>query len=299
MGHQIDGIINLNKPPATTSFQMVAMIRKLSGVRKTGHAGTLDPDATGVLPVLLGRATKLASFLTESGKVYQADIKFGCATTTYDSSGDVTIERDVSSLSLKEIEFVLDHFHGDIEQVPPMYSALKHQGKPLYIFARSGLEVERQPRKVHISRIEIIGWQKPILSIEVECSKGTYIRSIAHDMGETLGYGAHLAGLTRIRVGSFHIDQSITIEQLETGFQNDTWPDFIHTPDVALRNLGVITVNENVEQDISYGHPFRSDSISLATEGEFRRTYSEDGRFLALVKYDESSEMWKPKRVFI
>lgn len=299
MGHQIDGIINLNKPAAKTSFQMVALVRKLSGVQKTGHAGTLDPDATGVLPILIGRTTRLASFLTDTTKVYQADIRFGCATTTYDSSGDITAEGDISSLTLAKIESALKPFHGDIEQVPPMYSAVKHQGKPLYRLARDGIEIDRPPRKVHISRIEIIEWQIPILTIKIECSKGTYIRSLAHDLGNAIGCGAHLASLIRIRVGPFHIDRSITPEEVENGFRKNTWQDFLYKPDSALGGFDTIVVDEECEHNIACGRPFMTDSISGILEGEFRRTYSKDGRFLALVRYDESTGMWQPKRVFI
>ncbi|MBT4510958.1 MAG: tRNA pseudouridine(55) synthase TruB, partial [Chloroflexi bacterium] len=157
----IDGLINLNKPKGKTSFQMVSLVRRLSGVRKVGHSGTLDPDATGVLPILIGRPTRLATFLTESTKVYRAEVEFGISTDTYDASGNVVQRGDTSALATERIEAALDSFRGVIEQTPPMYSAIKYQGKPLYHLARAGVEVPRQSRKVTISRLEITDWQSP------------------------------------------------------------------------------------------------------------------------------------------
>ncbi len=194
---------------------MVALVRKLTGERKVGHAGTLDPNATGVLPILVGQATKLARFLTDATKVYRAEICFGSATTTYDSSGTITQKGDATPLTLDQIRLALNSFCGLTLQIPPMYSAIKHHGKPLYQLARSGIEVPRSPRKVNISRIDVIDWQNPIITIEVECSKGTYIRSLAHDLGQKVGCGAHLSELTRLQCGPFTIDKAISVAQLE------------------------------------------------------------------------------------
>ncbi len=298
MEHSIDGIVNLNKPRNKTSFQMVALVRKLTGVRKVGHSGTLDPDATGVLPILIGRATRLASFLTDSPKVYRAKIEFGRSTTTYDSSGDTIAEGDVSSLTLDIIEASLDRFRGAIEQVPPMYSAIKHQGKPLYKLARAGLEVARKPRKVHIFRFEIQDWQNPILSVEVECSKGTYIRSLAHDLGQVLGCGAHLHGLIRVQAGPFNIDQATTPDELANAFDDGSWRNLVHPPDVALSNLIAIMVDSSEEENIVHGRPVALREGLEANDGELRRAYSVDGRFLALVCFKRESGLWHPKRVF-
>ncbi len=299
MGHQIDGIINLNKPSGKTSFQMVALVRKLTGVRKVGHSGTLDPDATGVLPILIGRATRLAPFLTDTAKIYRAEIQFGRATTTYDSSGDTTAQADASSLTLDMIESGLKQFCGDIEQIPPMYSAIKHKGKPLYRLARAGMEVVREPRKITIFRIEILQWQIPCLTVEVECGKGTYIRSLAHDLGQMLGCGAHLAGLIRIQTGPFRVEKSISTDELESGFESNSWRDFIHSPDIALENLVAIKVDESGEQNISCGQPVKYISDFDTPDGGLGRAYSEDGRFLALIRYEEEQDLWYPKRVFI
>ncbi len=294
MGHYaISGIINLNKPPEKTSFQMVAAIRKLTGVRKVGHSGTLDPDATGVLPILIGRATRLASFLTNTSKTYRAEIKFGRATDTYDSSGDTTHEGDVSSLSIEIIEAALDQFRGTIEQVPPMYSAIKHQGKPLYHLARAGIEIERKPRQINISRFEIIDWHPPLLTVEVECSKGTYIRSLAHDLGQTLNCGAHLYNLVRTQTGPFHIGQSVTIDELA----ESSIGSFVLPPDAILTYMPSITIDSTGKDNIACGRPIKNEMTSAENE-EYCRTYDEDGQFLALVRFNEETGLWHPKMVF-
>ncbi len=278
---------------------MVALVRKLSGVRKVGHSGTLDPDATGVLPILIGKATRLASFLIDSSKTYRAEIEFGCATTTYDSSGDVTFEGDTSPLTLEGIESALEYFRGSIQQIPPMYSAIKHQGKPLYRLARSGIEVERQSRNVHIYRLETGDWQNPFLTLEVECSKGTYIRSLAHDVGQMLGCGAHLRGLVRLQSGPFHIDQSVSVAELESGFENGSWQGFVHPLDTALMHLNAITVDTQAKSDVTYGRPTVPVEKWNVVDGELCRAYSENGQFLALVRFNGETGLWHPKKVFV
>ena len=178
-----------------TSFEVVAFVRRLSGERRVGHGGTLDPKATGVLPVGLGRGTRVAEFLAQENKVYRAQVELGTATDSYDVSGKVTWRGDVSAVTRELVEAALDSFRGLIEQTPPMYSALKYQGQPLYRLARAGIEVPRLPRKVNIFRLELLDFELPLLTLEVACSKGTYIRSLAHDLGQALGCGAHLKSL--------------------------------------------------------------------------------------------------------
>ncbi|MDD5095068.1 MAG: tRNA pseudouridine(55) synthase TruB [Dehalococcoidia bacterium] len=294
----IDGIINLNKPQGKTSFQMVALTRKLSGERKVGHSGTLDPDATGVLPILLGQATKLARYLTEAGKIYQAEIRFGSATTTYDSSGTTTQQGDTASLTLEKIKPSLNSFSGIIEQIPPMYSAIKYQGRPLYHLARTGIEIPRMPRQVTISRLDVQSWQNPVLSIEVECSKGTYIRSLAHDLGQALGCGAHLSKLSRLRSGPFCIEEAISVAQLQEAFQGKQWKAIISPMDTALPHLTSITVDEASEADIAHGRPFPWAEGQEKAIGNQCRAYSTSGRFLALVHFDAEKGLWQPDKVF-
>ncbi|MCL0039255.1 tRNA pseudouridine(55) synthase TruB [Dehalococcoidia bacterium] len=295
----IHGVINLNKPQGMTSFRVVARVRKLSGERKVGHSGTLDPEATGVLPILLGRATRLARFLVESPKVYRARVEFGRATTTYDASGTTTGRGDASSLTLEQIESAINSFRGPIEQIPPMYSAIKHRGRPLYHLARTGIEVPRKPRMVTIYRLDLLDWQSPILSIEVECSKGTYIRSLAHDIGQLLGCGAHLAGLVRLQTGIFHIDESISLAELEDVFEHGYWETFIHPPDSVLSHLAAIAVDVAGEDALVHGRPLSQRDDEDAASGEQRRAYSSDGRFLALIRFNAETGSWRPEKVFV
>lgn len=298
MRQTIDGVINVNKPQGKTSFQVVSLVRKLSGTKKAGHSGTLDPDATGVLLILLGRATKLAGFLMDSPKTYQVKIAFGCATTTYDFNGTVTHEVDTSSLTLDHIKENLKRFQGDIEQTPPMHSAVKYRGKPLYRLARAGVDIPRKPRKVHVFRVEVLDWQNPLLTLEIECSKGTYIRSIAHDLGNATGYSAHQRELARTRNGPFHIDDAVSIPTLEEAFRSGQWRDIVKPLDAAVSHLPPMVINPSLEKAITYGHPFpSSDQGTHYTDNQYCRVYSQDKRFLGVVRFNARQGLWEPERV--
>jgi tRNA pseudouridine55 synthase len=194
----LDGILNIHKPTGKTSYDMVAMVKRLSGERRVGHAGTLDPAASGVLPICLGRGTRVIEFLAEASKTYHARIELGVETDTYDASGRIVQRKDGSAIGLKEIEVALLPFRGLIEQTPPRYSAIKHQGRRLYELARAGIEVEPRSRPAMVYRLEILGWAPPTVTVEVECGKGTYLRSLAHDLGQSLGCGATLQELVRL-----------------------------------------------------------------------------------------------------
>jgi len=262
-----------------------------------GHAGTLDPEATGVLPIFLGQGTRLVEFLAEATKVYKAEIELGIATDTYDAAGKVTRRCDVSSLTREQVDMGVSSFSGFVDQIPPMYSAVKHKGIPLYRWARAGIELPRKARRVEFSRLEIIGWQLPLVTLEVECSKGTYIRSLAHDLGQKLGCGAHLRNLVRLKSGPFHISDAVSISKLEDAFRQGYWSEFVHPMDTAVLHLPAMTVDEDGERAIINGRP-----LALATEGDvsarFCRAYSGDRRFIALVRYDEERGYWKPEKVF-
>lgn len=293
----IDGILNLDKPRGKTSFGVVALVRRLSGERRVGHAGTLDPEATGVLPVLLGQGTRLIEFLADATKVYSAEIELGIATDTYDATGKVTQRCDASSLTREQVEMALSSFSGTVDQTPPMYSAVKHKGVPLYRWARAGVELPRKARRVEFSRLEIIDCNLPLLILEVECSKGTYIRSLAHDLGQKLGCGAHLKNLIRLKSGPFHISDAVSISKLEDAFSQGYWAEIIKPMDVAVIHLPMITVDEDSERAIINGRP-----LDLVTGGDVSaklcRAYSRDGRFIALLRYDEQRGHWKPEKVF-
>ncbi|MBV8821973.1 MAG: tRNA pseudouridine(55) synthase TruB, partial [Ktedonobacteraceae bacterium] len=201
----MDGIFNINKPTGMTSHDVVAKIRKLLKQKRVGHAGTLDPAASGVLPICVGQATRVAEYLSESGKAYEAHIVFGITTDTYDADGTVVHTADTTQLSLEQIEVALQHYLGFQMQMPPLYSAIKLQGQPAYKRVRAGEQVTLEPRPIEIYQLRLLSWQNPHLTLAVECSKGTYIRSLAHDLGTHLGCGAHLAALTRTRSGPFHL----------------------------------------------------------------------------------------------
>jgi len=293
----IDGILNLDTPRGKTSFGVVALVRRLSGERRVGHAGTLDPEATGVLPVLLGQGTRLVEFLADATKIYKAEIELGVATDTYDATGKVTQRCDTSSLTREQIETALCSFSGTVDQTPPMYSAVKHKGVPLYRWARAGVELPRKARRVEFSRLEIIDCNLPLLTLEVECSKGTYIRSLAHDLGQKLGCGAHLKNLVRLKSGPFHISEAVSITKLEDAFRHGYWEEIIYPMDVAVLHLQIMTVDEGSEKAIVNGRP-----VDMVAGGDVAaklcRAYTMDGRFIAILRYDTEQGHWKPEKVF-
>ncbi|MDY6892893.1 MAG: tRNA pseudouridine(55) synthase TruB [Chloroflexota bacterium] len=293
----IDGIINVDKPRGKTSFDVVALIRRLSRERRVGHGGTLDPEATGVLPVFLGQATRLVEFLVESKKTYHAEIELGISTDTYDSAGSITKRGNISSVTTEAVTEAVSSFHGVVEQIPPMYSAIKHHGVPLYRLARSGIEIPRKTRRVELSRVELLEWHPPLVTLEIECSKGTYIRSLAHDLGETLGCGAHLKNLIRLSSGPFHIRDGVSIPQIEEAFKESHGTTLIQSMDTAVLHLESVAVCDKDEKAITNGQPV----VLAQTEGvpgKRLRAYTSEGYFLAILRYDEEREWWRPAKVF-
>lgn len=299
----MDGILNINKPAGQTSFSVVAKIRRLSGERRAGHAGTLDPEATGVLLVCLGKGTRIIEFLVDTTKTYLAEIELGSTTDTYDGSGQVTHRSDVSGITLEQIENAVAAYRGTIHQTPPMYSAVKHQGQPLYKLARKGIDIERESRPVTIHRLEIHDWQEPVITTEIECSKGTYIRSLAHDLGKTLGCGAHLKSLVRTGCGDFRIDDSTSMPELEEAFRHGYWQQFVYPIDKALRHQKAVVVNEATEEMIKRGKQVLLETESSKRNGnisqKYCRVYSLDGRFLAVLECTSDENTWQPKKVLI
>jgi len=211
---RIDGIFLLDKPSGISSNQALQLVKRLFQAEKAGHTGSLDPLATGLLPICLGEATKFSSFLLDADKSYQALLKLGVTTTTGDAEGEVLQRRDVQ-VDEAQVKSGLQTFVGSISQTPPMYSALKHQGKPLYEYARDGIEIERKAREVQIHDISLLRFERDEIEIIVQCSKGTYIRTLAEDIGESLGCGSHLGGLRRLTTGHFDLVDALTLEALE------------------------------------------------------------------------------------
>ncbi len=296
----MDGILNINKPAGKTSFGIVAMVKRLSGERRAGHAGTLDPDATGVLPVCLGRGTRIVEFLMDTTKAYRAEIELGIATDTYDSSGQITRRGDPSRTGRAKIEKTLQSFRGSIQQTPPMYSAVKHRGQPLYKLARAGIEVERKSRPVKIHRLEIVDWQTPVVTLEIECSKGTYIRSLAHDLGQELGCGAHLKNLIRTRCGVFNIEDAVPMSRLEDAFRNGYWEQYVYPVDIVLQDYNAVVVDDADEEAIKNGSPLVMEhDTDSSPKQKYCRAYALDGRFLCILQYVPDKGIWQPRKVML
>src|SRR5213080_1069477 len=232
----MDGILNINKATGMTSHDVVAKVRKILRQKRVGHTGTLDPAASGVLPICIGQGTRVAEYLSEGGKAYQAEIIFGVVTDTYDTEGTVIRTAPVAELTLPQIEAALSHFLGPQIQLPPRYSAIKIQGQPAYKRARAGEEVALEPRPITITTLTVLAWNSPRLTLAIECSKGTYIRSLAYDLGEQLGCGAHLAALIRTRSGPFLLSESITLDQLSEAAASGTIDKYLYPIDSVLQD---------------------------------------------------------------
>ncbi len=294
----IDGILNINKPSGETSYSLVAMVKRLSGERHVGHAGTLDPGATGVLPICLGRGTRIVEFLMETTKTYRADIELGKVTDTYDASGRVIELHDASAVSRTEVELALNAFRGTIQQTPPAFSAVKHQGRALYHWARAGIDVKPESRLAQVHSLEIIDWQPPVATIEVVCGKGTYIRSLAYDLGRELGCGAYLKSLARLRYGPFDIKDAISVYELQEACRHGYLHHFVHPVDSVLSCWSAMIVNYEREQSIKHGQSLMLSNRTGLTEGRCR-AYTLDGYFLGVLRFNAEQQEWQPEKVFL
>lgn len=276
-------------------------VKRITGQRKkVGHGGTMDPLARGVLPVCFGQATRLMDHVVGGRKIYLMEIRFGVTTATYDGEGEVIKTGGTGGLTRALIEDALEPFLGVIQQAPPMYSAIKVGGQRLYKLARAGIEVEVASRPVEIHDIRIVGCELPSLTLEVECGKGAYMRSLAHDLGEALGCGGHVAALERLSCGEFKAETSVTPEQLEPSDDTrDGWRKHLLPVDWVLQNLNSITVGQQAEQYLRHG---QSVNLGQAPQNagylEEFRAYANDGRFLALVRFDRGDNSWRPVKVF-
>lgn len=298
----MDGIFSINKQPGMTSHDVVARVRRLVHQKRVGHSGTLDPSASGVLPVCLGQATRVAEYLSESGKEYRATIHFGTVTTTYDADGAVVRESPVD-LSRERIAAVLPDFTGDLMQVPPVYSAIKRAGQRAYELARAGETVIMEPRNVTIYDLRLESWEPPELELDVSCSKGTYIRSLAYDLGERLGPGAYLSRLVRTRSGPFTLKDSLTLEELEAALADGTWKDHLFAPDTALLDRRAVILAQENEKRVRNGQMMRFLPLARpldappAFDGELLRAYTVDGRFVGILRWSAEHTAWRPEKV--
>ena len=288
---RIDGVLLLDKPLGFSSNQALQKVKWLYQAEKAGHTGTLDPLATGLLPICFGEATKFAQYLTDADKTYVAKIRFGVTTTTGDAEGDVVQTRPVN-LQHNALLETLDRFRGNITQVPPMYSALKHEGKALYEYARAGVEIARKARDVNIKSIQLNHFDENVAEITVTCSKGTYIRTLAEDIGEALGCGAHLIALRRTATAGYAIAKSVSVEALEsmTTVERD---QLLMPVDSAIDCLPKITLNDDAAHYLLQGQAVW---LSGKIPDSDLRLYDEQDRFLGL-GYLQSDGKIAPKRL--
>lgn len=285
----MDGIIVVNKAGGVSSHQVVQSVRKLFPGVKTGHSGTLDPMATGVLPVCLGKGTRLVEYIIELPKKYRASVTFGKTTDTEDATGTVTSIETVPSLEKKEIENILESFKGEIEQLPPLYSAVKYKGKPLYHWTRIGEEAPRKVRKANIYAIKLLDFnpdQEPHLTFETECSRGTYIRTLASDMGKKVGCGAHLSALTRLSVGPYLLSEAFTLEKLAELVEKGQAEVFLQPLDSAVKQFPKIILEPEYIEALKCGRTVRylPEIEASIAEDETFRVYGHDNSFKALAR---------------
>lgn len=263
----MNGIINILKPPGMTSHDVVSFMRKVTGIRKIGHTGTLDPEAAGVLPICIGKATKVAQYLTDKQKRYRANIKFGTVTDTCDSYGSILREAGPVSIDQAELEKVLQGFLGTISQKPPIYSALKVNGKKLYEYAREGKEVNIEERPVEIYEINLVAMTADDEAmIDVHCSKGTYIRTLCFDIGEALGCGAHMSQLVRLESSPFNIEQSHTLEDIKAAAAAGRLGELLRSVEVLFQNHKAVTVKPSALQSLMNGNPLFEQGIQSGFE---------------------------------
>lgn len=299
----LDGILNVDKPPGITSHDVVDAIRRVAGQRKVGHTGTLDPMATGVLVVCLGQATRLAEYLTAGTKRYRASVLLGTETDTYDLDGRVVAGGGRTDFSTDEIRAALATYRGEIAQVPPMHSAIKQDGQPLYRLARQGKTVEREARAVEVYELDIMDWAPPVLTIELACSPGTYVRSLAHDLGQSLGCGGTLATLVRLASGRFSLETAVSLGRLEEAFEHGQEERYLLAMDEALLEWPAIILGANETSLVRNGQGVARSAPEIAGgqpggEPALARAYSPDGDFVAVVRHDEATGLWRPKKVF-
>lgn len=298
----INGIVNIYKEKGYTSHDVVAVLRKVVGQKKIGHTGTLDPDATGVLPVCLGRATKVCELLTDHDKTYEALLLLGKTTDTQDISGEVLEERDPGDLTEEEVRSCIESFIGEYDQIPPMYSALKVNGKKLYELAREGKTVERKSRKVQIHGIRILEMNLPHVRMEVDCSKGTYIRTLCHDIGEKLQVGGCMEELERTKVGRFLKEDAVTLDEVRQKMEQGEGAELFTPLDQIFAELPAVTVTD-AKAWMSYNGNDLPERVLLEkeawTDGQEVRVYDSRKNFIGLYQYRAPKKLFHIKKMFL
>ena len=294
----MDGVIVIRKEKGFTSHDVVAKLRGILHMKKIGHTGTLDPDAEGVLPVALGKATRLVDMITDKEKTYEAVMRLGVVTDTQDMSGTVLSQTTELSVTEEELCTVVSSFVGDYMQVPPMYSALKVNGKKLYELAREGKTVERKPRPVHFYEIEILDISFPLVRFRVTCSRGTYIRTLCHDIGEKLGCGAAMESLLRTKVGRFTLDDAITLAQTEEAVQEGTIESKILGIEEILAEYPRVCCTKEGDRLLANGNPLVQALVDAQEKKGWIRMCSSEGSFSGVYQWDEKRNRYFPVKMF-
>jgi tRNA pseudouridine55 synthase len=294
MQNVVSGVLVLDKPVGMTSHDVVQVVRRGTGIRRAGHTGTLDPRASGVLVILVGPAVRLSEYVSAADKRYQATIRLGSSTDTFDSEGTVTETAGYMEISEDFFDQTLQGFVGEIEQVPPPYSAIKVEGRRAYEKARRGEEVNLEPRKINVYSLELLEWAPPEAVIDVHCSSGTYVRSLANDLGEKLGCGAHLVGLRRTRSGQFTLKDAVPLRRLQEAFAARDWYKYLIPAAEALSDWPAVELDADQVELVRHGHRVPA---SYQAHG-WARGVSQQGDLVALLEFDETSSEWQPKKVF-
>ena len=292
----ISGALVVDKPTGMTSHDVVQAIRNGTGIRRAGHTGTLDPRASGVLVVLLGPAVRLSEYVSASDKRYQAIVRMGASTDTFDADGKFTRRSDAPiNVTEGQFEEALKKFIGHIEQTPPPYSAVKVQGRKAYEMAREGEEVDLAPRTIDVYHLEVLEWAPPEVVIDVHCSSGTYVRSLANDLGDLLGCGAYLVGLRRTKSGRFSLRDATPLRKLQEAFHAGNWAQYLIPAAEALADWPAIELDPDQVDAIKHGH--RIPAAEDAKPGMVRAV-SMAGELVALMELEEETRQWRPKKVF-
>jgi len=295
-GRNVSGILLLDKPLGITSNAALQEVKRLYRARKAGHTGSLDPLATGMLPICLGNATRISAFLLDADKEYRVRVKLGEITTTADAEGEVIESHPADAIGREDVLAVLPRFTGEIQQLPPMYSAVKHKGERLYKLAREGIEVEREPRTITIHALELLEFDNPEMELRVHCSKGTYVRTLAEDIGKALGVGAHVVGLRRTRVGPYAEQDMITLEKLEHIAEEEGIEglDRLLLPlDTGLAQWPEVHLGADSTFYIKQGQPVM---VPRAPTEGWVRIYDVDGRFIGVGEIDDDGRV-APRRM--
>ena len=295
----ITGLLNINKPIGITSMDVVREIKKSTGIKKVGHGGTLDPMASGVIPIAIGTSTRLLEYILNGDKNYIATIELGRRTDTYDSEGKTVEKSDPQGISIDEIINVLSKFNGEMTQIPPMHSALKVQGKRLYELARSGTVIERPPRNVTIYEVSLEEFNSPNIVVGIRCSKGFYVRTFADDIGHLLGCGAFLSSLKRVASGPFKIEDAMTLDQTISMISDGNLQELILDPGSCINGAQRIQLNEETETMVKHGRAIGYiNESSPITDSSLAVAYDNQSRFVAVLRFNENLQEWHPEKVF-